>query len=147
MNSEDIRTLIGAHATVLGVDLKDRFAFVQVPSKSAAKDCISALHKTDFRNKVISIEIASGRGYVKRREQQRRDKAVSVPNKTIFVAKLNFGTSEAVLRAAFAKFGEITRLEVKRNFGFVAFEDIEHSKAVMHRPCCLDLIGLIGLIF
>lgn len=67
----------------------------------------------------------------------------------IYVGNLSRQTSEAELRAAFEKFGEVTRVNIiidrmtnePKGFGFVEFASKEHGQAAMKALNGTDLGG------
>ena len=67
-----------------------------------------------------------GQGETKRREDQRKKDCV--PTNTLFVVNFDPGaTRERDLEKYFSKYGKLTRVQIKKNFGFVAFEALDDA--------------------
>ena len=74
----------------------------------------------------LRAEFARGDGRVKRKEDDRRKRIQ--PSETLFVVNFPEQTTKRDdLRMLFEPFGELVRIEMKRNYAFVQFQNIEHA--------------------
>jgi RNA recognition motif-containing protein len=74
----------------------------------------------------LRAEFARGDGRVKRKEDDRR-KHIQ-PSETLFVVNFQEQTTKRDdLRMVFEPFGELVRIEMKRNYAFVQFQNIESA--------------------
>lgn len=70
--------------------------------------------------------LLQGQGLTKKREDQRKKDCV--PTNTLFVVNFDPGTTrERDLEKHFSQYGKLTRVQVKKNFGFVAFESLDDA--------------------
>lgn len=112
--------------TVLKTDLKTGFAFVFLEEHT--DDVVRKLDGTLLGHRKLKVEIARGDGIIKSREDERRKTAQTVPSRTLFV--VNFApheTNERDLRRAFARYGNVLRVDMRRNYAFIEFEKIEQA--------------------
>lgn len=74
----------------------------------------------------LRAEFARGDGRVKRKEDDRRKRIQ--PSETLFVVNFHEQTTKRDdLRMLFEPYGELVRIEMKRNYAFVQFQNIEHA--------------------
>ena len=74
----------------------------------------------------LRAEFARGDGRVKRKEDER--KKVIAPSETLFVVNFNEAkTKRENLAMLFEPFGEILRIDMKKNYAFVQFRTIEQA--------------------
>lgn len=74
----------------------------------------------------VRAEFARGDGRVKRKEDERRKNIE--PNETLFVVNFHEETTRKEdLEMLFQPYGEIVRIEMKRNFAFVQFKNIAQA--------------------
>lgn len=76
---------------------------------------------------------------VKKEKKEKQPGATVKESKNLFVKNLPEGTDDDRLRMMFAEFGEIDSLTVQRDasgklkdYGYVAFKNIEHAQAAIH---------------
>lgn len=76
--------------------------------------------------RALRVEFARGDGRIKRKEDDRRKNIQ--PNETLFVVNFSEETTKREdLEMLFSKFGELVRIDMKRNYAFVQFTTIEDS--------------------
>ena len=74
----------------------------------------------------MRAEFARGDGRVKRKEDER--KKVIAPSETLFVVNFNEAkTKREDLQMLFEPFGELLRIDMKKNYAFVQFRTIEQA--------------------
>lgn len=74
----------------------------------------------------LRAEFARGDGRVKKKEDERRKKIL--PNETLFVVNFHEETTKREdLQMLFEPFGELVRIDMKRNYAFVQFKTVEES--------------------
>jgi len=74
----------------------------------------------------LRAEFARGDGRVKRKEDERRKKIL--PNETLFVVNFHEETTKREdLQMLFEPYGELVRIDMKRNYAFVQFKTIEEA--------------------
>eukprot|EP01089_Gocevia_fonbrunei_P021521 TRINITY_DN8394_c0_g1_i1.p1 TRINITY_DN8394_c0_g1~~TRINITY_DN8394_c0_g1_i1.p1 ORF type:complete len:249 (-),score=55.79 TRINITY_DN8394_c0_g1_i1:131-877(-) len=111
---------------VIRVDLKTGYAFVFLESGHRA--AIEETDQTQFMDRRLKVELAKGDGSVKRREEERRSDAQRRPCDTLFV--VNFHPSHTITRELeklFGSYGKLIRVEVKRNFGFIQYDNLDDA--------------------
>lgn len=92
---------------------------------------------------LTNTHASQGQGLTKRREDQRKKDCV--PTNTLFVVNFDPGTTrERDLEKHFSQYGKLTRVQVKKNFGFVAFESLDD--AVDARVACGNGVRFQGMI-
>jgi splicing factor, arginine/serine-rich 4/5/6 len=112
------------------VEMKNRFAFVYMPSQREADSAIRGLNRAFGGESAtrLRVEFTRGDGEVKKREEKRREMAKRQPNTTLFV--VNFDpdrTRPRDLEDAFGPYGALARADIKRNFAFVEFRRVEDA--------------------
>lgn len=81
----------------------------------------------DKVSKQLRAEFARGDGRVKRKEDIRREKIV--PNETLFVVNFHEETTRKEdLEMLFQPYGDLVRIDMKRNYAFVQFSTVEQAK-------------------
>jgi len=110
--------------------MKNRFAFVYMPSQREADAAIRGLNRAFGGESAtrLRVEFTRGDGEVKKREEKRREMAKRQPNTTLFV--VNFDpdrTRPRDLEDAFGPYGALSRADIKRNFAFVEFRRLEDA--------------------
>ena len=74
----------------------------------------------------LRAEFARGDGRVKRKEDERRKKII--PSETLFVVNFHEETTKREdLQMLFEPYGELVRIEMKRNYAFVQFRTVEEA--------------------
>eukprot|EP00559_Dactyliosolen_fragilissimus_P006230 CAMPEP_0184871380 /NCGR_PEP_ID=MMETSP0580-20130426/40687_1 /TAXON_ID=1118495 /ORGANISM="Dactyliosolen fragilissimus" /LENGTH=384 /DNA_ID=CAMNT_0027374033 /DNA_START=925 /DNA_END=2079 /DNA_ORIENTATION=+ len=137
--AEDIEDLfirpiidVGGPIPVDRVDLKRGFGFVflQDAKVQADKDrterYVSHINGMEIHkiSKAIRAEFARGDGRIKRKEDDRRKRIV--PSETLFVVNFHEETTKREdLEMLFAPYGELVRIDMKRNYAFVQFTSVE----------------------
>eukprot|EP00571_Detonula_confervacea_P004612 CAMPEP_0172328858 /NCGR_PEP_ID=MMETSP1058-20130122/60570_1 /TAXON_ID=83371 /ORGANISM="Detonula confervacea, Strain CCMP 353" /LENGTH=410 /DNA_ID=CAMNT_0013045991 /DNA_START=1022 /DNA_END=2254 /DNA_ORIENTATION=+ len=116
------------------VDMKRGYAFVFLkdPESLAAKELaetyvaeINGMNINQVSN-ALRAEFARGDGRVKRKEDERRKKIL--PNETLFVVNFHEETTKREdLQMLFEPYGELVRIDMKRNYAFVQFKTIEEA--------------------
>lgn len=87
--------------------------------------------------------LLQGQGLTKKREDQRKKDCV--PTNTLFVVNFDPGTTrERDLDKHFSQYGKLTRVQVKKNFGFVAFESLDD--AIDARVACGNGVRFQGMV-
>jgi arginine/serine-rich splicing factor 4/5/6 len=88
---------------------------------------LSILHRDFPRvSPSIRVEFARGDGRIKRKEDDRRKNIE--PNETLFVVNFSEETTKREdLEMLFSKFGELVRIDMKRNYAFVQFTNTEDA--------------------
>lgn len=81
-----------------------------------------------------------GDGETKRREERRRK--VQTPTSTLFIVNFDIdNTREADLQKHFAPYGKLNRVQIKRNYGFVQYTDLEDAIAAREATNLSRLLG------
>ena len=74
----------------------------------------------------LRSEFARGDGRVKKKEDERRKKIT--PNETLFVVNFHEETTKREdLQMLFEPYGELVRIDMKRNYAFVQFKTVEEA--------------------
>lgn len=116
------------------VDLKRGYCFVFLKDavgqddKDNAERFVSDINGMEVRNvsNALRAEFARGDGRVKRKEDDRR-KHIQ-PSETLFVVNFHEQTTKREdLRMLFEPYGELVRIEMKRNYAFVQFRTIDQA--------------------
>mmetsp|Transcript_34524 Transcript_34524/g.39340 ORF Transcript_34524/g.39340 Transcript_34524/m.39340 type:complete len:360 (-) Transcript_34524:154-1233(-) len=116
------------------VDLKRGYSFVFLKDALTQDDKINAerfvsdINGMEVRNvsPALRAEFARGDGRVKRKEDDRRKRIL--PSETLFVVNFHEQTTKREdLRMLFEPYGELVRIEMKRNYAFVQFRTIEQA--------------------
>lgn len=129
-----IEELFEKHGRLVRLDMKHGFAFVFMANDREGQMAIDALDGLEFGHRTVrrlKVEWARGDGAVKRREDERRQLARSVPSTTLFVVNFDpFETRSRDLERHFEPYGRIIRLDKKQghNYAFVQYETIENAK-------------------
>ena len=92
------------------------------------KTRIISSHYRDIPNvsKALRAEFARGDGRIKRKEDERRRNIA--PSETLFVVNFHEETTRREdLEMLFSPFGELVRIDMKRNYAFVQFKTIEQA--------------------
>merc|ERR1719329_1764512 len=117
------------------VDMKRGYCFVFLkdPDTQAEKDrCENYVAEINGMNinqvsNALRAEFARGDGRVKRKEDERRKKIL--PNETLFVVNFHEETTKREdLQMLFEPYGELVRIDMKRNYAFVQFRTIDEAK-------------------
>lgn len=117
------------------VDLKRGFCFIFLKDVKAQADkdrierYISEVHGMHIEkvSKQLRAEFARGDGRIKRKEDARRQKIT--PSETLFVVNFHEDTTKREdLQMLFEPYGELIRIDMKRNYAFVQFSSVEESK-------------------
>jgi len=117
------------------IDLKRGFCFVflkdapSIEERDRAERYIQNLNGMDIRNvsKQLRSEFARGDGKIKRKEDARR---VNIqPNETLFVVNFHEETTKREdLHMLFSPYGELVRIDMKKNYAFVQFANTEQAR-------------------
>jgi RNA recognition motif-containing protein len=76
----------------------------------------------------LRAEFARGDGRIKRKEDERRRKIT--PSETLFVVNFHEETTKREdLEMLFSPYGELVRIDMKRNYAFVQFRSTEQAQA------------------
>eukprot|EP01082_Thalassiosira_pseudonana_P007283 g6291.t1 g6291 contig23:123371-125514(+) len=118
------------------VDMKRGYCFVFL------KDAVDEVEKRRIQNYVVDIcgmdinnvskalraEFARGDGRIKRKEDERRKKIT--PSETLFVVNFHEQTTKREdLEQLFQQYGELVRVDMKRNYAFVQFKTVDEAQA------------------
>ncbi|GAX09592.1 splicing factor, arginine/serine-rich 4/5/6 [Fistulifera solaris] len=116
------------------VDQKRGYCFIFLKDATSPADkerienFISDLNGMDIPNvsKALRVEFARGDGRVKRKEDERRKNIE--PSDTLFVVNFHEETTrQEDLEFLFQPFGELLRIDMKRNYAFVQFKTVEQA--------------------
>mmetsp|Transcript_4088 Transcript_4088/g.8820 ORF Transcript_4088/g.8820 Transcript_4088/m.8820 type:complete len:321 (+) Transcript_4088:1119-2081(+) len=78
-------------------------------------------------SKALRAEFARGDGRIKRKEDERRKKIS--PSETLFVVNFHEETTKREdLQMLFEPFGELVRIDMKRNYAFVQFRTVDEAQ-------------------
>ncbi|KAL7466411.1 hypothetical protein ACHAXS_006714 [Conticribra weissflogii] len=78
-------------------------------------------------SKSLRAEFARGDGRIKRKEDERRKKIT--PSETLFVVNFHEETTKREdLQMLFEPFGELVRIDMKRNYAFVQFRTVDEAQ-------------------
>ncbi|KAL3149936.1 hypothetical protein ABBQ38_013299 [Trebouxia sp. C0009 RCD-2024] len=133
--AQDVERLFDEFGPIERMDMKTGYAFIFMKDSRDGDDAIRSLDGMEFgrRRRRLRVEWAKGQGLTKKREDQRKKDCV--PTNTLFVVNFDPGTTrERDLEKHFSQYGKLTRVQVKKNFGFVAFESLDD--AVDARVAC-----------
>lgn len=84
------------------------------------------IRRVDGISSAVRAEYARGDGRVKRKEDKRRERIE--PNETLFVVNFNEDTTKREdLDMLFRPYGDIKRIEMKRNYAFVQFANVDQA--------------------
>ncbi|KAK9832133.1 hypothetical protein WJX74_000259 [Apatococcus lobatus] len=128
----EIERLFDRYGVIDRIDMKTGFAFVYMKDDRDAEDAIRALDRREFgyRRRRLRVEWAKGDGDVKRREDLRRRQ--TKPTTTLFVVNFDVeNTVERDLERHFEQFGKLTRVQIKRNYAFIQYDDVEAATAAV----------------
>lgn len=127
----EIERLFDRYGRIHRVDMKTGFAFVYMEDDRDADDAIRGLDRLEFgrQRRRLRVEWAKGEGPVKQREQGRSQ---TRPSKTLFVVNFDpINTRSRDLERHFEKYGQLVRVQIRKNFAFVQYDAIEEAiKAV-----------------
>lgn len=135
MFSEPITDDGAAPVPVDRVDLKRGFCFVFLKDaenqdeKDRAEAYVSRINGMEVPNvsKSLRAEFARGDGRTKRKEDERRKNIQ--PSETLFVVNFHEETTKREdLQMLFEPFGELVRIDMKRNYAFVQYNTVEEAK-------------------
>eukprot|EP01087_Luapelamoeba_hula_P020876 TRINITY_DN71_c0_g1_i1.p1 TRINITY_DN71_c0_g1~~TRINITY_DN71_c0_g1_i1.p1 ORF type:complete len:375 (+),score=38.33 TRINITY_DN71_c0_g1_i1:174-1298(+) len=126
----ELEDLFNRKGKVTRVDLKQGYAFIFM--ESGHKECIREFDNYPFFDRRLKVELARGDGVIKRREDERRREASERPSDTLFVVNFDHErTHPREIERVFQPYGEVTRVELKRNFAFVQFAKVEDAKRAL----------------
>lgn len=90
--------------------------------------------------------LVQGDGDVKRREDLRRRQ--TKPTTTLFVVNFDVeNTVERDLERHFEQFGKLTRVQIKRNYAFIQYDDVESATAAVDNCHLSRLAGKASTCF
>lgn len=116
------------------VDMKRGYAFVflkdppSLSEKERTEHYVGEINGMNIANvsNALRAEFARGDGRVKRKEDERRKKIQ--PNETLFVVNFHEETTKREdLQMLFEPYGELVRIDMKRNYAFVQFKTIDEA--------------------
>eukprot|EP00581_Thalassiosira_minuscula_P006833 CAMPEP_0183703970 /NCGR_PEP_ID=MMETSP0737-20130205/1489_1 /TAXON_ID=385413 /ORGANISM="Thalassiosira miniscula, Strain CCMP1093" /LENGTH=283 /DNA_ID=CAMNT_0025930777 /DNA_START=90 /DNA_END=938 /DNA_ORIENTATION=+ len=116
------------------VDMKRGYCFVflkdpeSLSEKERTENYVGEINGMNINqvSNALRAEFARGDGRVKRKEDERRKKIV--PNETLFVVNFHEETTKREdLQMLFEPYGELVRIDMKRNYAFVQFKTIEEA--------------------
>merc|ERR1719464_1698674 len=116
------------------VDMKRGYCFVflkdpeTIADKERAENYVQEINGMHFNqvSSALRAEFARGDGRVKRKEDERRKKIM--PNETLFVVNFHEETTKREdLQMLFEPYGELVRIDMKRNYAFVQFKTIDEA--------------------
>lgn len=118
------------------VDMKRGYCFVflrdvaTMAEKERIENYVNEINGMNINmvSKALRAEFARGDGRIKRKEDERRKKIS--PSETLFVVNFHEVTTKREdLEMLFAPFGELLRIDMKRNYAFVQFRTVEQAQA------------------
>lgn len=107
------------------VFLKDA---VKASDKDNAERFVAAISGMEIKNvsSTVRAEFARGDGRIKRKEDDRRKNIM--PSDTLFVVNFSEDTTKREdLKMLFEPYGELVRIDMKRNYAFVQFRNIDEA--------------------
>ncbi|KAL7454547.1 hypothetical protein ACHAWC_006169 [Mediolabrus comicus] len=116
------------------VDIKRGYAFVflrdpkTIEEKNRIETYVGDINGMSINqvSNALRAEFARGDGRVKRKEDERRKKII--PSETLFVVNFHEETTKREdLQMLFEPYGELIRIEMKRNYAFVQFRTVEEA--------------------
>ncbi|CAJ1957304.1 unnamed protein product [Cylindrotheca closterium] len=116
------------------VDVKRGFCFVFLKDaasqadKDDAERFVSAINGMEVPNlsSALRVEFARGDGRIKKKEDDRRKNIQ--PSETLFVVNFHEETTKREdLQMLFEPFGELVRIDMKRNYAFVQFRSVDDA--------------------
>ncbi|KAF6258349.1 RNA recognition motif-containing protein [Scenedesmus sp. NREL 46B-D3] len=97
------------------------FAFVYMEDERDGQDAIRALDRTEFgyKRRLLRVE------WAKKMEVTGKNQA---PTNTLFVVNFDVrNTRESDIERFFDKYGPLARVEIKRNYAFVEYRDVDDA--------------------
>jgi arginine/serine-rich splicing factor 4/5/6 len=127
-----VSLFISKGLSVISCDMKLGFAFVYCQISDNLSDAIQEINGQSLPGgKPLSVAFAKG-GEVREKESIRRAKQVA--SKTLFIVGFDPSkTSSMDIKDVFSEFGKINNIEMKKNFAFVEFDNIEDTKPAIER--------------
>jgi len=128
-SEKDIAKLFEKYGLVERIDMKTGFAFVYMKNKRDAEDAIYYLDRKEwgFRKvRPLRVEWAkSSDGGTKKNQ---------APTTTLFVVNFDvMRTRERDLDDYFSRFGPLERVEIKRNYAFIEFRNLDDATEAQRR--------------
>jgi len=117
------------------IDLKRGFGFIflknarSLDGRDAVEKYVQDLNGMDVHNvsKQLRSELARGDGPIKRKEDVRRQNII--PNETLFVVNFHEETTRKEdLEMLFSPYGDLIRIDMKKNYAFVQFASVDQAK-------------------
>jgi len=117
------------------IDLKRGFGFVflknarSLDERDAVEKYVQDLNGMEVANvsKQLRSELARGDGRIKRKEDVRRQNIT--PNETLFVVNFHEETTRKEdLEMLFSPYGDLIRIDMKKNYAFVQFATVDQAK-------------------
>ncbi|WIA10309.1 hypothetical protein OEZ86_000450 [Tetradesmus obliquus] len=103
------------------IDMKTGFAFVYMEDERDGNDAIRALDRTEFgyKRRLLRVE------WAKKMEVTGKNQA---PTTTLFVVNFDVrNTRESDIERYFDKYGPLARVEIKRNYAFVEYKEVDDA--------------------
>ncbi|GFR43718.1 hypothetical protein Agub_g4829 [Astrephomene gubernaculifera] len=124
----DIARLFEKYGRVERIDMKTGFAFVYMRRKSDGDEAIRKLDRSEYgyKRRPLRVEWAKNKEADMKRDTR--------PSKTLFVVNFDVRrTSERDIERYFARYGRLSRVQIKKNYAFVQFPDIESAIRALER--------------
>ncbi|GLC40700.1 hypothetical protein PLESTB_000031300 [Pleodorina starrii] len=125
---KDIVRLMEKYGPVDKIDMKQGFAFVYMRYKEDGDEAVRRLDRTEwgYKRRQLRVEWAQ-----KTEADRKRD---TRPSKTLFVVNFDVRrTTERDIERFFSRYGRLMRVQIKKNYSFVQFADVESAVRAMER--------------
>ena len=136
--ADQVQNLFSSYGQIANIEMKKGFAFIDYDSAACATAAcvldgyeIITGHKLGVR---LNLPEHKKPGLADAAAAAKRPRPDAAQCRSVFVGGLPPETPEEDLRGAFEAFGPIARVDVKKTFAFVDFEDAAHAQAA----CAMD---------
>ncbi|KAF5833569.1 hypothetical protein DUNSADRAFT_10060 [Dunaliella salina] len=136
MPENEIYKMFYAYGDIDRIDMKTGFCFVYMKDDREAERAIRKLdgREVGYKRRPLRVQWAKTKDADRKRE--------IAPSTTLFVVNFDLArTRERDLERHFAEYGPIKRVEIKRSYAFVQFEDIEDAMYAMKKTNFSNLMG------
>ncbi|KAG2453935.1 hypothetical protein HYH02_002138 [Chlamydomonas schloesseri] len=124
----DIVRLMEKYGPVEKIDMKQGYAFVCMRYKEDGDVAIRKLDRTEwgYKKRTLKVEWAQ-----KSEADRKRD---TKPSRTLFVVNFDVRrTTERDIDRYFSRFGRLTRVQIKKSYSFVQFQNVDDAIKAMER--------------
>ncbi|KXZ52904.1 hypothetical protein GPECTOR_8g283 [Gonium pectorale] len=109
-------------------DMKTGFAFVYMRYKEDGDEAVRRLDRSEWgrKRRLLRVEWAQHKESDLKRDTR--------PSRTLFVVNFDVRrTSERDIERFFMRYGNLTRVQIKKNYAFVQFPDVESAVRALER--------------